>query len=156
MRWKQRKRLALRGAVATAIGLMVASAAAGCFTHQCDPSSSDYYGGRITADKGIAMFETTDISDNWLDYPGNATIRVHFPMDVGDQVSWPPMGYVGISRHPNSDQESNLVEAVGSLAEYSHLDRQGFTVTNATCAHYFAYFKVYLGAFAGGADAGAD
>jgi hypothetical protein len=127
----------------------------GCFTHRCDASSYDYNGGRII---GGNTYETTDFNGPWLDYPGNVTIRVHFPMDVGDAavIALPPVGYVGVSQDPNEESGSTYVAAAGQLAQYTHLNSEGFTVTNATCAHYFAFFLVQFEPLDAGFGAGTD
>jgi len=162
MRWKLRKRSALSRAVGVGLGLVLTSLTAqtGCFTHNCDPSLYDYYGGRILPDN---TYETNAIDEPWLDYPGNVTIRVHYPRDVGN-AGWSiiPAGYIGLSKDANVDQDANLdpngttSQAAGQLAEYSSFSGQGFSVLNATCAHYYARFTVHFDTLDTGADAEAD
>ena len=179
MRWKQRKRLALRYAVlvATLACLAAVVQATGCFeAHQCDPSSYDYAGGRITPDN---TYETNAVDEPWLNYPGNGTIRIHYPMDVGD-AGWAIIshGYVSVLQVPDAGPDAKpdayagpaqVVDAVGQQAEYSDFNTQGFTVLNATCVPYYARFTVHFeipldggagvldaDAFDEGADAGAD
>jgi hypothetical protein len=169
MQWKRRKRSTLKYAVlvATLACLAASIPATGCFeAHQCDPSSYDWYGGRITQDN---TYETNAIDEPWLNYPGNATIRVHYPMDVG-AAGWSitPLGYVALAQVPDAGPDAQpdalagpvqVVEAPGQLAEYSDFNSQGFTVLNATCANYFARFTVHFETALDGAadplDAGA-
>jgi hypothetical protein len=144
MRWKRRKRWALERAVLVAVALLAASVpTVGCFAHQCDPSKYDWDGGRITQDN---TYETNAIDEPWLDYPGNVTIRVHYPVDVGD-AAWSITlhGYLGLSQPPDVHSAPvQTSEVAGQLAEYSDFNSQGFTVLNASCSHYTARFVVHF------------
>ena len=161
MRWKLRKRSALSWSVVGVLGVVFAPVTtSGCFTHNCDASLYDYYGGRMLPDN---TYETNAVDEPWLDFPGNVTIRVHYPRDVGD-AAWSiiPMGWVGPSQDANMDQDANLdpnrttTPASGQLAEFSSFSSQGFSVLNATCAHYYARFTVHFDTLDFGADAGTD
>lgn len=156
---------AATGAAAVGIALAVAPAPAttGCTTHQCDSSARSYDGGRMIDEN---TYETNPIDQSqpgdpaWLDYPGNLTLTVTYDDKVaqdiiGGRAPISIMGYAGLSPQPNRDPNSNFIVAVGQLAEITSLTSKGFTVNNATCAHYFARFEVHFPAIesdGGGTD----
>jgi hypothetical protein len=150
-RWVRRHRRSIVGcaAGAAAVSIEALCALSGCYTHQCDPSLSDFGGGRMLDEN---TYETNGVDEPWLDYPGNVTLTVHYP-DVG-RVPTSIDPYVGISRYPNGP-DSNWTEAAGALAEYSSLSRTSFQVSNKTCASYFARFVVHFPPISR-ADAGPD
>jgi hypothetical protein len=135
--------------VALAFSVTTISAVNGCYTHQCDPSAYDYDGGRMLDDN---TYETNRVDEPWLSYPGNVVVRVHYPDTGRAPTSIDP--YVGVSRFPNVP-DSNWTQAAGALAEYSSMSPTGFSVTNGTCATYFARFVVHFPPVPG-ADAGMD
>jgi hypothetical protein len=148
-RWRE---IARAGAVA----LVLTPAAAGvldCYGHQCDASTSTFPSdaGRMLDDN---TFETNAIDEPWLKYPGNVTLRVKYPMEVGRPMSWLEP-YVGTSEQPSQNDGSTWILASGALAELSSSDATGFSVLNATCASYFARFVVHF-APRSAADGGVD
>ncbi|MGH7294018.1 MAG: hypothetical protein ACRELB_03750, partial [Polyangiaceae bacterium] len=136
----------LAAASAGAVVVAVAGAASiplgatGCTTHQCDTSQSDFTGG-VMVDS--TTFVTSDLDADWMDYPGEATIHVHFPPGL----TRPPssiLGQVGDGLSPNGGADFQggdaWTPASGQLAELFFVDETGFYVTNATCQHYNARF----------------
>jgi hypothetical protein len=123
-------------------GVIASSSVSGCYTHQCDASTRTFVvsdGGGLIDDN---TFETSPVDGAWLAYPGNAVIRISYPMDMGRPMDW-FISYVGISEHPN-EAGSNYTIASGGLAEISSSDNAGFSVKNNTCASYFARFVVHF------------
>ena len=145
-----------RGLVA---GLLAATAlgigATGCTTHDCDPNSSDFFGGQMLDEN---TFVTGGWYDPWLPYPPNTTIRIWFPPEVAGRTPRVPSGLVGVDQTPNGGPDfangDNWTVAAGQLAYYNFLQTNasvqaghavggGFSVTNATCAKgYYARFEV--------------
>jgi len=137
------------GAVACAVAVTV-PAATGCYTHQCDASSYDYapgVAGYLGHMVDANTFETSGWDETWMNYPGMVTVNVRFPYDVG-RAPTSIKGYVGTGDTPNSplggdfQGGENWVETSGQLAEYFFAGSGGFSVSNASCASYFARFVV--------------
>jgi hypothetical protein len=134
----------------------------GCTTHQCDPVTVAYSGGEMT---GPDTYETNpidlppdagDAGEPWLDYTGNKTITVTFPPEAKKVIAGRQIDsiepFVGISSQPNSSG-NNWTPTGGQLAEITSAGPDGFTVTNASCADYFARFRVTFVARDAGTDA---
>jgi hypothetical protein len=121
-----------------------AATATGCTTHQCDSLSTDFYGGRMTDPN---TYETSDWNEDWVDYPGEVTVRVHFPAG-NTRVPVSIDSYVGTGLSPNGGPDfqpgESWVLAGGQLAELFFLDQTGFSVTNGSCAAYYARFVAHF------------
>lgn len=133
--------------VAVAVVVVVPASTTGCQTHQCDTSSSSYYGGRFTDPN---TYETTDPNADWIPYPGQVTLHVVFPLggpSPGRAVVSID-GQVGIGTSPNGGPDfeagENWTPAVGQLAEIFGVSSTGFFVFNDTCALYSARFVVHF------------
>jgi len=100
-----------------------AATATGCTTHQCDSLSTDFYGGRMTDPN---TYETSDWNEDWVDYPGEVTVRVHFPAG-NTRVPVSIDSYVGTGLSPNGGPDfqpgESWVLAGGQLAELFFLDQ---------------------------------
>jgi hypothetical protein len=154
-----------------AIGLALAtggSAQTGCTTHQCDQSSYDYYPATTLPDGGHVpgggflvddTYFTNDIDSNWLTFQGNSTVRIWFPPEVAGWYPYLPVVAVGTDPTPNSvasqDAGFNYTQGVGQLGIFNvenidtepkmvngHCVGGGVSITNSTCATYFAYVEV--------------
>jgi hypothetical protein len=159
-RWP--RRVVSGGVGVCAIAVVVVTVAPSCATHQCDTTSYDYYGGRMSTP---TTYETSAWDEPWISYNGNVTVNIHFPPGV---YRFPQTisGYVGTSPTPNGGADfmggQNLSPAAGQLAEEYFIGPSGFSVANASCASYFARFEVtfppvaftLFGGLNGGGDAG--
>jgi hypothetical protein len=145
--------------LALAAAALALPCGAACYTHQCDATNlPPYEGGEmVNAD----TYETNPLAspaEPWVNFPGGATLTVTYPATVQKAVAGRPItglqAYVGISDQPNGGG-ANFTNASGGLAEFSDAGATGFSVTNATCAHYFAWFQVtFAPADSGAADSG--
>jgi hypothetical protein len=151
-----------------AIGLAVATTGpelTGCTTHQCDqliydwPPRVDGGGGGFMQTEDL--YVSNAIDDTWLDYNGNTTITLLFPPEVAGRSFQTPVVDLGISDKPNVDAGMNLgvnwTPGAGQLTIINDLntrlmmlDGGGYaggsvTVTNASCANYFAHVEVTFG-----------
>jgi hypothetical protein len=138
------------------VALALASlAAAGCFTHQCDPTSATFSGGHMI---DANTYETSAYDETWIKYQHNVTLTVDFlsvtgvPRRVVDIRS-----SIGVSENPN---DANFIEGTGNIVEISNVSPTGFQAINMTCANpddrpYYVRFVVYFAPL-GGNDAGAD
>ncbi len=116
----------------------------GCTTHQCDSLSTDFYGGRMPDPN---TYETSDWNEDWIYYPGEVTVRVHFPPgNTRAPVSID--AYVGTGLSPNGGPDfqggEGWVPAAGQLAEFFFVDQTGFSVSNTSCATYYARFVAHF------------
>jgi hypothetical protein len=154
MRWKRRKRSALKAAVVAAIALAAASvAAAGCFTHQCDATNASFDGGRMV---GPNTYETNAYDEPWINYPPNVTLTVDFSAAAGvPRRILDVKPSIGVSQLPNG---TNFTGGFGGVVEFNNWTTTSFRAINSTCASYYARFIVYFEPLEAGADAdaGAD
>jgi hypothetical protein len=133
---------------------MAAIPVAGCYTHQCDPSTLPFDAGDWIDD---FTYETSALSPpalpdggqgGWIDYTPNVTLVVTYP--AGGAVSRRPVSidsYIGISSTPNDDPNDsgiNFTSGAGGLVEYSDVNSTGFRAMNGTCGKYFARFVVHF------------
>jgi hypothetical protein len=138
---------------------------AGCTTHQCDPSTVNFYGGFALDDN---TFVTSGWNDRWLPYDGGETLIVWFPPQFAGRTAKIPQAVLGTDPTPNDvvNNGNNFTPVAGQLVLYNDLNTNdagtfggSFTVTNGSCASYYARFEVDfvpLGADAGSvADAAA-
>jgi hypothetical protein len=103
-------------------------------------------------------------ASTWLDYHGNTTIKLWFPPEVAGRTVQSPIVDVGIDDMPNAlfamDAGINYTTAVGQLAILNalivypkpvkppgrdYLVGGSVTITNTTCATYFAHVEVTFG-----------
>ncbi len=133
---------------------------AGCYTHQCDGTTSHYHGGELTAlGDGTYAYESSPLSaaaEQWVSFPGNATIVVTYPPAIASALAGCPAvgsveAWVGTSGHPNDDDGSTFAQTAGELAQFTRVSNKGFSVTNGSCASYSARFRITYGAADGGA-----
>ena len=118
-------------------------------------------------------YETSDWNEDWIPYPGEVTVHVHFPPGitrapvsvdayVGTCAGTGGPCAAGVSPNGGPDFQAGDVwtSATGLLAEVVFLDQTGFYVTNASCAAYYARFVVDFApaelALFGGLGASAD
>jgi hypothetical protein len=149
-RWRGRlsARAALIVATAGGVSALVAEAAApaaatGCTTHQCDPSTVEFDGGRVVGD----IYETNDWDEDWIPYPGQVTIHVKFPRTM-PRAPLSVDSYVGTGPNPNGGPKfeagQSWAPSAGGLSILFFLDQTGFFVSNTTCAYYYARFVVHF------------
>jgi hypothetical protein len=143
----------------TALAATAVPAATGCSTHQCDPSSYDYYGG-IMLDANT--YATSELNQPWIHYGPNTTVKIHFP-NVGRAPAGVPIVNIGTGDEPNGGPDfqwgQNYTPASGQLAFLNFLDSNGMWVTNGSCAEYYLYVQVSfvpsaLALFGGADDSG--
>jgi hypothetical protein len=136
---------------------------AGCTTHQCDPSTADFYGGFALDDD---TFVTGGWNDPWLPYDGGETLTVWFPPQFARRTWKIPQAVLGTDPNPNAavSNGNNFTPVAGQLVLFNDMNTDlktidagtfggSFTVTNGSCASYFARFEVDFAPLA--ADAGA-
>jgi hypothetical protein len=140
---------------------------AGCTTHQCDPSTADFYGGLALDDNTFVTSRWVD--DRWIPYDGGETLTVWFPRQFAGRTPKIPQAMLGTDATPNGGDAfsdgDNFTLVAGQLVLYNDLNTDlktvdagtfggSFTVTNGSCASYFARFEVDFVPV--GADAGSD
>lgn len=121
----------------------------GCYTHQCDPVDAGYSGGELQAVGDTLVYTTSPLdspTETWLNYPGMVQVTVTYPESIASQLAGytmlgGPIGWVGTSNTPDDDA-SDFTQGVGQLAQFSEVTNRGFTVTNTSCAGYYALFEV--------------
>jgi hypothetical protein len=138
---------------------------AGCTTHQCDPSTADFYGGFALDDN---TFVTSGWNDRWLPYNGGETLTVWFPPQFAGRTAKIPQAVLGTDPTPNGgdafNDGDNFTPVAGQLVLFNDLNTHGndagtvggsFTVTNGSCASYYARFEVdFVPSGADGGSAG--
>ncbi len=140
---------------------------AACTTHQCDSSTYDYFGGRMT---DPFTYESNDINRPWLDYGGMTTVRLWFPPASLGLTPIDAVVYTGLDETPNGGDsfvDGDLwSQAAGQNAVFNSFNTEPMTgpdggptvieigdasfggsiqVTNASCARYFARIVVHFG-----------
>src|SRR5579859_8259974 len=72
---------------------------AGCTTHQCDPSTADFYGGFALADDTFVTSQW--MNDRWIPYDGGETLTVWFPPEFAGRTPKIPQAALGTDPTPN-------------------------------------------------------
>jgi hypothetical protein len=138
---------------------------AGCTTHQCDPSTADFYGGFALDDNTFVTSQWKN--EPWLPYNGAETLRIWFPPQFAGRTPKIPQAVLGTDPTPNGgdafNDGDNFTPVAGQLVLYNHLNTDdagsyggSFTVTNGSCASYYARFEVDFVPLGADADSGSD
>jgi hypothetical protein len=146
-------------------------AATGCTTHQCDQSSLDWVDGFMLDEN---TYVTSAMDSDWIPFRGNSTIRIWFPVQVLGRVPLIPVVTVGLDQTPNGGAAfvpgDNYTFGAGQLALLNSLNTGdagpdgglvhdmvdggsyggGMSVSNSTCASYFARVEVQFVPLDGG------
>jgi len=141
---------------AAGIGIALASSAlpgaSGCYTHQCDAVSIPMTIGEWES-TGSYVYETSPLQapaggETWIPFQHNVTLDITFPPNVAQDVNrlrLVPNGeafaWISTSSQPNVDN-AGFTPGPGSLALFTNITPTGFSVTNLTCASYYARFTV--------------
>ncbi len=126
-------RRALLCAIATTVSAIAAAPlGAGCQTHQCDDSFAVFESG-ATIDS--TTWETTQIDQPWIDFPGARDYELRFSQFANRRVvSIEP--YVSFAREPNRNLD-DFTLASGDIAELHEVGNGTVKVRNGTCADLF-------------------
>lgn len=146
-------RLARLG-VAVAVVAAVGGSVSACQSHSCDATTTvvDAKAAEIVSTRGLLTYATSRTTGPWLDLPGNGTIEIDFPPELGVPYDWSVK--VSTSQYQGPDAGFTLTTAAGQLDETTSLSGSTFSVTNTTCAEYFAQIILYWLPTASSADGG--
>jgi hypothetical protein len=110
-----------------------------CTTHQCDGDFQDFFGGRVV---DANTYETNAIDEPWLDYPGQRSYLIHFPIDFGRPPLWTD---TYVATDPNANAPGNQwAQTAGNLAEMGVASSTAIFVHNDTCADYYLRVVVHF------------
>ena len=160
------------GVLAVAFGGVTATSATGCTTHQCDPSSYDFFGPWILLDDNTiatTIWACTRRTIRGSRSTGPPPFAFGFRRRSAARTVLNVVPQVGTDLTPNGGDEfmpgDNWIYAIGQLAYFNFLQTGlefvnshgafvapdaaggiavggGFSVANATCAPYFARFQI--------------
>jgi hypothetical protein len=136
-----------------------------CTPHTCDPSFETVWDpldagslpngfGHVLSTSPL-VWESNDINEPWLAFPGQRTYQVWLPPQFVGDMPYELIPWIGAVADPAVDETpntpgGNFAIAPGSLAQFSLVSSDvplfasdggvvhaaGFLITNATCAEY--------------------
>lgn len=169
-----------------AVAIPAAMSAAGCTTHQCDPSSTTlgadggfgswdlncsagctlvWRSGPIVGSTGAGASATS-----WVDFPGAKTYTFVFPplpplpagasVDPSDFANlWlPPLAWVAFDPPSAFGALANFAQSTGTEVEFTGISPTSLSVYNPSCQDYglIATFGIEVSLDGGSTDSGAD
>ncbi len=118
--------------------------AVGCYAENCADSAADY-GPTVTADPLMAyrghvfgnMWESSAIDDEWVPFPPRRVMHIQISDFLDGQPPIEMTAYISPSKTPNAHPSDNFTMGAGNVAIFSLVSKDGLTIENSSCSHYY-------------------